>query len=68
MARTLEDVSGKEMNDEPEIECPSCGWIGSPEECVCSEEEDKSEKPTSEIAFNRCPQCKVAGQFEDFEP
>lgn len=56
------------MIEEMEIECLSCGWIGGPGECVCSEEDHKSEKKPNEILFNCCPQCGKAGQFEDLEP
>ena len=46
--------------DEPEIECEDCGWQGDISELHCSDEDDKSRKPVSEISFNLCPDCGSA--------
>ena len=40
------------------IECQTCGWVGDPDECVCSDEDAASTKPTAKIAFDLCPDCK----------
>jgi len=52
------------MDDE--IECQTCGWSGTPDECVCSEEEATSAKPTSECRFSLCPKCG-GKDMEDLE-
>lgn len=45
------------MDDYCNSECEDCGWQGSYMELVCSDDDDKSDKPVSEIEFNRCPDC-----------
>jgi len=45
------------MDDFYNVECEDCGWQGSDTELVCSDEDDKSDKPVNQIAFNRCPRC-----------
>jgi len=49
------------------IECLECGWQGSPSELICSKEDGKSDKPTSEIKFNICPNCETVDYFIDLE-
>lgn len=51
---------------EYKIECEKCGWQGDASELVCSDEDDKSNKPVSEIKFNRCPDC-YSMDIVDFE-
>jgi DNA-directed RNA polymerase subunit RPC12/RpoP len=46
-----------EDENEEGVECLYCGWIGRWEELVCSEEDYHSDKPNSEIEFDRCPNC-----------
>jgi len=41
----------------PTIMCDDCEWEGWTADLHCSDEDEKSNKPTSEIAFNRCPDC-----------
>lgn len=49
-----------------DIECVKCGWSGGTDECVCSKEDEKSDKPTTQIKFNRCPRCG-GDDFEDLD-
>ena len=42
------------------LECAACGWQGTEDELVCSDEDDKSDKPLEQIKFNRCPRCDSA--------
>ena len=53
-------------DDLPEIECTACGWQGAGSELQCSEEDFASDKPTSDINFDRCPNCGGT-DFEDYE-
>ena len=43
--------------NEDEVECNDCGWTGFASELHCSEEDNQSDKPVSQIAFNQCPRC-----------
>ena len=52
---------------EGEIECLNCGWQGHVGELVCSDEDDRSDKPTNKIKFNICPQCETCDDFEDLD-
>ena len=45
-------------DDYYELECEDCGWSGHSSELVCSDEDDKSGKPPSEIKFIYCPDCE----------
>lgn len=49
------------------LECNECGWQGEPGELVCSDEDDASNKPVSEIKFNLCPDCWAVDDFEDLD-
>jgi len=48
------------------IECNKCHWYGETGELVCSDEDAKSNKSTSQITFNLCPKCKGA-DFEELD-
>lgn len=52
---------------EYEIECTECGWSGSYVELLCSEEDSKSDKDSSDCMFNVCPECGAVDQFEDLD-
>lgn len=59
------------MGDEYYLECENCGWQGTEEQLVCSEEDGHSDKPVAQIQFNLCPDCEsddiVSVDLEDEE-
>lgn len=44
------------MNDDNQIECDNCHWIGDPSELECSEED--ANRNSADCKFNRCPSCQ----------
>lgn len=50
-----------------EIECIECGWSGRREELLCSDEDFESDKDSSQIKFNICPDCGEVDCFEDID-
>ena len=49
-----------------EVRCQDCSWEGAINELVCSDEDFKSDKPSRECNFNRCPRCNSLN-IEDLE-
>lgn len=51
------------------VVCEDCDWTGHHSQLICSEEDDKSKKPVSEIKFDCCPECgstNVVDYDEDY--
>jgi len=55
------------MSELPEIECIECGWQGDYSQLVCSDDDDKSNKPIDQIKFNHCPDCDKSDGIEQYE-
>jgi len=56
------------MGDEDfEVQCEGCGWAGYVTELSCSQADYDSIKPSSEIKWDRCPECDST-DIVDFEP